>query len=116
MPGFSASPPAHAVLLQGTSLLNISKGVIGSGGAAMDTLLYGFHILSNATAVTVTIAGFVDSAGSAASIIWTGSTTQDIIVAFPTPLLNEFGAMTATPSVAAKVWLYTGVYPAAGAW
>lgn len=116
MPGFSSSPPAHALLLQNTSGTNIKAGVaLSSGtGAAMDTLIYGFHILANATAVTVTITGFIDTNAANASIVWTGSTTVDTIVQFPTPLLNEFAAMTVTPSVAAKVWLYLGAYNAEG--
>ena len=115
MPGYSGSPPVHAVLLQGTSAIAYSKGIVGAGGASGDTLIYGFHILTNATAVTITLTGFIDSSAAAASIVWTGSTTADTIVVFPAPILNEFAALTATPSVAAKVWLYTSAYNAAGA-
>jgi hypothetical protein len=114
MPGFSGSPPCHPVLLQGTGAINFSKGVVGSGGAAGDTLIYGFHILTNATAVTVTLTGFIDSNGSAASIVWSGSTTADTLIIFPAPILNEFAALVVTPSVSAKVWLFTGAYNAAG--
>lgn len=114
MPGFSSSPTAHAVLLQGTSSIPFKAGVAGTAGAVGDTVVYGFHIIANATAVTVTLTGFVDSTGAAASIVWTGSTTVDTLVQFPAPLLNEFAALTATPSVAAKVWLFLGAYDAAG--
>lgn len=114
MPGYSQTGYCHAVLLQGTSAINFKSGVAGTAGVPLDTLVYGFHILTNAVAVTCTIAGFIDSSAAAASIVWTGSTSQDIIVQFPAPILNEFAAMTATPSVAAKVWLYVGSYNAAG--
>jgi len=86
----------------------------GGAGAAADTLIYGFHILSNGTAVTVTLTGFIDSNGAAASITWTGSTTTDTLIIFPAPILNEFAALVATASVDAKAWLFTGAYNAGG--
>lgn len=110
MPGYSSQPPVHAVLLNGTSAVNFKSGVAGTAGSAGDTLIYGFHILTNATAVTVTITGFINSAGSNASIVWTGSTTADVIVVFPAPILNEFAAFTATASVTNAVWLYLAPY------
>jgi hypothetical protein len=115
MPGFDAVPPGHPTLLQGTGAVAFAKGVVGAGGAASDTLIYGFHILANAiTAATVTLTGFIDTNGNAASITWTGSTATDTLIIFPAPILNEFAALVATPSVSAKVWLFTGSYNAGG--
>ena len=114
MPGFSSPPPAHAVYLAVSTAVAFNAGVVGAGGKAGDTLIYGFHILTNATAVTLTLTGFINSGGTAASIVWTGSTTADVIVAFPTPLLNEFAALTVTASVANLAWVYLGAYNASG--
>ena len=116
MAGYAATPPIRAVLLQGTSAIPFTAGVVQSlgnpprVGLAKDTLCYGFHILSNGTAVTVSLAGFLDSAGAAQPLVWTGSTTADVIVQFPSPIINEAGQFIATPSVAAKVWLYLAPY------
>lgn len=96
LPGTSGTPPTT-----------------GAGGPG-DTLIYGFHILSAGTAATVTLTGFIDSDGAAASIVWTGSTSVDTIVQFPSPILNEYAALVATASVDAKVWIYIGPYNAAG--
>src|SRR5215472_957825 len=115
MPGFDGVPPGHPTLLQGTSAIGFAKGLVASGGAPNDTLIYGFHILAVAvTAANVTLTGFIDSAGNPASITWTGSTSTDTLIIFPAPILNEFAALVVTPSVDAKAWLFTGAYNAGG--
>ena len=110
MAGYSSTPPVTPILLQGTSQINFKAGVAGSVGAVKDTQIFAFHILSNVSAVSVTLAGFQDSTGAAASIVWTGSTSQDVIITFPAPILNTMGAFSATPSVGGKVWLYIAPY------
>ena len=110
MAGYAQVPPVTPLLLNGTSAVNFKAAVPGSVGAAKDTLVWAFHIIANATAVTVTMTGFQNSAGSAASIVWTGSTTQDIITVFPQPILNWASAFSATPSVSNMVWLYLSPY------
>lgn len=116
MPGFSASDPCHATLLQGTAALNCKGGVIGgSAGAKNDTLLLGYTILKNAAAVTLTIGGGIaDSAGVGQNIVLTGSTSQDTEFWFNNPILNEAGAFTFQPSAAAAVVVYTRPYSGAG--
>ena len=110
MAGYANQSPVTPLLLQGTSLINFKSAVPGSVGVIKDTLIYAFHILLNGAAVSVTLGGFLDNLGAPASIVWTGSTTVDTIISFPTPILNWGGAFTATPSVAGKVWLYLSPY------
>ena len=112
MPGFVSQDVAQATLLQAGTLL-CNKGVIGHSvvaGQPRDTVLEGVYIVANATAVTLTIAGFDDNTGTAASMVLTGSTTADVSLTFPAPLFNDFAAFTFTASVAAKVWVFTRAY------
>jgi hypothetical protein len=114
--GYASTPPIHPVLLQGTSAIPFTAGCVQAllvppvVGKAKDTMCFGFHIIANGTAASVSLAGFLDSTGAAQPLVWTGSTTQDVIVQFPSPLLNDAGQFIATPSVAGKVWLYVAPY------
>jgi hypothetical protein len=112
MPGFVSQDVAQATLLQAGTLL-CNKGVIGHSvvaGQPRDTVLEGVYIVQNGTAVTLTIVGFDDNTGTAASLVLTGSTTVDTNITFPAPLFNDFAAFTFTASVAAKVWVFTRAY------
>lgn len=82
-------------------ILSVTTAVGIGAGASGDTVLEGILILANATAVTATLAGFGDQAGAAASIVLTGSTSQDVW--YPMRWLNTVGALTVTASVANKV-------------
>lgn len=117
MAGFAGLDPVHATLLAGTTALNCAGGIIGGGtaGVAKDTLFFGAHIAANATAATLTIAGLRNSAGSAANWVLTGSTTADVLVELPAPVLNDAAAFTFTPSVASVVTVFTRCYTGAGA-
>ena len=113
MPGFSSADWSTFRLLQGTTLLNCVAGVIlatNNAGNVMDTLLLGVYIEANATAATLTIGGFRDTAGAAATMLISGSTTVDYFWMPPAPILNEFAAFTFTPSVAGKIFVATRAY------
>lgn len=111
MPGFTSADYVHATLLQGTSPLTFTKGVVGGSGAARDTEFFGAYIdLHAATGATLTIGGFSDSAGAAASMVWNGQVTLDAPILLPWPLLNEFGPLIFTPSVAGVIWVFTRAY------
>lgn len=105
MPGYSNQTPGTPTLLAVTTVVAFVKGAVGAGGVANDTILNGIKIAQNAAAVTVTLAGFKDSTGAAASIIFTGSTTADTFQ--PLNWINTFGTLTATASVANKVVVET---------
>lgn len=90
-------------LLHGTGATAVTAGMIGGpGGNANDTRLVQVVILLNASAVTLTIAGFRGEDGTARNVVLTGSTTVDTVYNFP-GLKNSAGAMTLTASVADKV-------------
>ena len=111
MAGYTSSDPCKGVLLQGTSLLNCAAGVIGGGaGAAYDTVLLGVYIQFNATAATLTIGGMTDNTGAAQNMLISGSTTADYSWFPPAPILNYAAAFTFTPSIAAKIWVFTRAY------
>jgi hypothetical protein len=110
--GYTSNDPCHGVLLQGTSLLNCKNGVIGgSAGAANDTVLFGVYIQFVAvTAAVLTVGGMLDNTGAAANLLISGSTSVDYFWMPPSPILNNAGAFTFTPSVAAKIWVFTRPY------
>jgi hypothetical protein len=112
VPGFNSPEYAHAILLQ--AAVTFGKGVPQSGlnvGVARDTELLGYLIqLTAVTATTVSIAGFQDSTGAAATMLLSGQIATDVEFWFPNPILNEGGALVATPSAAGKVWLFTRAY------
>lgn len=112
MAGYTSTDPSHAVLLQGTALLNCKAGIIGANaGQAYDSLLYGVYIQFTAvTAATLTIGGLLDSNGSAANLLVSGSTTVDYFWMPPAPILNSQGAFTFTPNTAAKIWVFLRPY------
>jgi hypothetical protein len=111
MPGFQSLDYAHATLLQGTSAINFNKGVVGAGGAARDTELLGVYIDLHAGAgATLTVGGINDSNGVAASWVINGQITADTPVILPWPLLNEFGPLVLTPSVAGVILVWTRAY------
>lgn len=102
----------HATLLQGTAALNCKSGVIGGGaGIARDTEWLGAYIdLRAGAGATLTVTGFSDNTGAAASMILNGQITVDLNNFFPWPLLNEFAAYTFQPSVAGVIWVFTRSY------
>jgi hypothetical protein len=110
--GYTSVDPCRGVRLAGTGVTLCNAGIVGaaSGGQALDTLLYGVYIQVNAAAVTVTIAGLVDSTGAAASLLITGSTTSDYFWMPPAPILNSFAALTFQASVAALAWVFARAY------
>lgn len=111
MAGFTSVDPCYGTLLQGTSALNCSSGIIGgSAGQAWDTELFGVYIVLNATAATCTIAGLYDSSGAAQNLLISGGTTVDYFWMPPSPIVNSKAAFTFTPSIAAKVWVFTRAY------
>jgi hypothetical protein len=96
-------------ILTGTGAINVKAGVIGTaGGAANDTALLTAVLLKNAAAVTLTVTGFQDEAGTAQSLLLTGSTAADTIYEFH-GLPNTKAVMTLTCSVADKCLV--GVQP-----
>lgn len=84
-------------------VLGTTSATVVGGGSASDTYLLQVTLLKNATAVTVTLGGFQDHAGAAKSVVLTGSTSEDTVLAFGAGLLNTKGALTVTASVADKV-------------
>lgn len=111
MAGFTSVDPCGGVLLQGTAALQCQNGVIGgAAGAAYDTLLFGVYIQPAAGPPTLTIAGMKDSSGAAQNLLISGSTTLDYFWMPPSPILNSFAAFVFTPSVAAKIWVFTRAY------
>jgi hypothetical protein len=112
MAGVVDLSPVHATLLQGTSALNCAGGIIGggAGGAAKDTLWYGYIIGKNATAATLTVTGLHDSSATLQSMVLNGSTTADTPFYFPEPILNDFAGFTFQPSVAGIIWVFTRAY------
>jgi hypothetical protein len=111
MAGYTSSDPGRGVLLQGTSALQCKSGIIGgAAGAAYDTLLFGVYIQANAGPPNLTIAGMLDNTGAAANLLVTGAAAQDYFWFPPAPILNSAGAFVFTPSVAAKIWVFTRAY------
>jgi len=105
MAGYTNTPPGTPTILGTTGTVSFSKGVPGSSGVANDTILNGLKIAQNGTAVTVTLVGFRDHTGSAASYVFTGSTTSDTW--WPLGWINSAGGLTATASVASKAIVET---------
>jgi hypothetical protein len=86
-------------------------GIIGvNAGQAYDTLLYGVYIQFAAGPPTLTVGGLSDNTGAAASLLVSGSTSLDYFWMPPAPILNRFAAFTFTPSVSAKIWVFTRAY------
>lgn len=82
----------------------ITAVAIGGSTIADDRHLMGLVILANATAVTATVAGFQDEAGTAKSVVFTGSTSVDTFIPFAgLGLRNNKGVLQVTASVADKV-------------
>jgi len=111
MSGYSSSDPGHGVLLVTTSAVQCKAGVLGStAGAANDTALFGIYIEKNATPVTVTVSGMLNTSGSAANMTITGSSTVDYFWMPPQPILNNAGAFVFTASIASLAWVATRPY------
>jgi hypothetical protein len=111
MPGKFSLEYVHATLLQGTSAIAFAKGLVGAGGVARDTELLGAYIdLHAGAAATLTIGGINDSTGAAANWVINGQITVDTPVILPWPLLNEFGPLVLTPSVAGVIVVWTRAY------
>ena len=95
-----------AVNLVGTQ---ISASAI-TGAAAGDTFISAVLIPANATAINVTLTGFVqDETSAAQTITLTGSTSVDTLYPFD-QLINYAAAAQITASVADKVIVWHG-YP-----
>jgi hypothetical protein len=107
-----SSTQASPVLLDSIATLNVSAGAFTGAspfiaGVTGDTRFLGLHILSNATAVTVTVTGFGNTTGAAVSKVYTGSTTVDTFINLNGfAEINNVAAMTITASVANKAWVY----------
>lgn len=115
MAGFTSVDPCKGTLLQGTVSLNCIAGVInaatgGLAGAAYDTLLFGVYIQFAAGPPNLTVAGMADNTGAAQNLLISGSTTVDYFWMPPSPVLNSFAGFVFTPSVAAKIWVFTRAY------
>jgi len=111
MAGFTSVDPCKGVLLQGTSALQCKAGIIGGGaGAAYDTVLFGVYIQFAAGPPVLTIGGMADVTGTAVNMTVSGSTSLDYFWMPPAPILNSFAAFVFTPSVAAKIWVFTRSY------
>lgn len=111
MSGYASADAVQPVLLQGTTVVNCAAGVVGTAaaGQAFDSVLHGVYIVGNATPASVSIAGFQDNTGAAQPLLITGLAT-DYFWTPPNPLLNRAGALSFTPSIAAKVWVLTRAY------
>jgi hypothetical protein len=105
MAGYTNNQPGTPTFLTVATTVNFSKGVPGNLGVANDTILNGIKIAQNTTAVTVTVTGFRDQTGAAASIVFTGSSSADTWV--PLGWLNTQGPLTITASVASKAVVET---------
>ena len=105
MPGYTNNQPGVPTILHVTTAVTFTKGVPGGSGGAMDTILNGIKIALNGAAVTATLTGFRKEDGTAANIVFTGSTTADTWV--PLGWLNSVGPLTVTASVADKVVVET---------
>lgn len=112
MPGFHGLETVRGTVLQTVGAINCVKGIVGgsAAGAIKDTLLFGVHIGLNAAAVTLTVAGLSDDTGAARNWVLSGQTTVDSWFWLPEPTLNEFAALTFTPSVAGKVTIFAKPY------
>lgn len=112
MSGFVSLELLDPVRLATATALNVNKGVVGAAAAGLvgDSLLYKVYIPANAGPLTLTVAGFADSAGAAQSWVFTGSTTNDTSFSFDDPLRNWFGPMILTASAANLIWVGTRAY------
>lgn len=110
MPGFSSHDYIHAVVLAGTAAITCKAGVLGTAGAVRDTEFFGAYIIKNAGPATLTITGHADNTGAAQSWVITGSTTVDLQLILPWPMLNEFAAFTFQPSVTLTCWIFLRAY------
>ena len=108
MPGYTNNEPGVPTLLSVNTAVTFTKGVPGGSGAAGDTVLNGIKIPLNGVAITVTLSGFRKDDGTAASIVFTGSTTVDTWI--PLGWLNTQGPLQITASVANKVVVETLAY------
>ena len=91
--------PGKTLLLSGTSAVTI-----GASAAANDTMLLQVTILANGgAAATATIVGMADQTNAAQNILLTGSTSVDVVYAWPCGLVNGKGLLQITPSVTLKV-------------
>jgi hypothetical protein len=111
MPGFVGLDPSTGRRLATATAVQCAAGVLGAvAGAAYDTQLYGVYIPANATAGTLTIAGFHDSAGAAASLLITGQTASDTVWVPHQPVLNVDAALVFTASIANLIWVFLRAY------
>lgn len=112
MPGKVGLDPSTGRRLALATAVQCAAGVLGTvAGAAYDTELCGVYIpLTAVTATTLTIAGFKDSAGAAASLLISGQTTTDVVWTPSEPVLNVDGAFIFTASAANIVWVFLRAY------
>lgn len=104
----------HATRLAGTAAINCKAGVCGApgpAGLARDTEFLGCYIdLTAVAGAVLTVGGFGDNTGAAAPWLINGQISLDQNFFFPWPLLNEFGPLIFTPSVANAIWVFTRAY------
>jgi len=92
--------------LTSTSAVNVTGGAIGgTGGVAGDSILAYVYIPQHSAAYTLTVGGFQDESGNSVSIVFEGSTSED--VEFHPHLLNSKGPMTLTASAASEILVGT---------
>lgn len=112
MPGKVGLDPSTGRRLALATVVQCKAGVLGAAvGAAYDTELCGVYIpLTAVTATTLTIGGFKDSAGAAATLLISGQVSSDVVWTPPEPILNVDGAFTFTASVAQVVFVFLRAY------
>lgn len=112
MPGKVGLDPSTGRRLALATVVQCAAGVLGATvGAAYDTELCGVYIPATAGAgATLTIGGFKDSAGAAASLLITGQIATDTVWVPSEPVLNVDGAFTFTASVVQVVWVFLRAY------
>jgi hypothetical protein len=113
MPGRVSLDPSTGRRLASAAAVQCVAGVLGGAlaGSAYDTELMGVYIpLTAVTATTLTIAGFKDSAGAAASLLISGQITTDVVWTPPEPVLNVDGPFVFTASAANIVWVFLRAY------
>lgn len=94
--------PANVSILA-TASVTVTIGA----GAANDTHMLGYVLLTHTAAVTLTVTGFYNSSTAATSVTFTGSTSADTIGDFGgLGLINAAGALTAGANVAAKAIVF----------
>jgi hypothetical protein len=104
---------ANARILSTTNSTNFAAGVCtgvgGAAGVAGDTFIQGIIFLPNSAAVTATLVGCQDDTGAAANYVFSGDTAALDAGSYYQPLgiVNDFGPLSITASVASKVIVLT---------